>query len=126
MNCTQIRRLQPPPAVRGASAFLAMPLTWSQRASEEVHEKEHPMIELTEEQQQALDAEPETRLVDPRTQKTYVLLQADTFERLRGILADDSSPDMSQVAVLVERAMQEDDLNDPSLEFYQQKYGRRK
>ncbi len=84
------------------------------------------MIELTEEQQQALDAEPETRLVDPRTQKTYVLLQADTFERLRGILADDSSPDMSQVAVLVERAMQEDDLNDPSLEFYQQKYGRRK
>jgi hypothetical protein len=30
---------------------------------------------------------------------------------------------MGQVAVLVERAMREEDENDPTLEFYQRKYG---
>lgn len=29
---------------------------------------------------------------------------------------------MRQVAILVDRAMREDDANDPTLEFYQKKY----
>ena len=65
----------------------------------------------------------ELRLVDPRTKKTYVLVATDVYERLRGVLAEDEGLDMRQVAVLVERAMREDDAGDPTLEFYQRKYG---
>ena len=47
-------------------------------------------IELTEEQQRALDAEKgPPRVIDPRTNETYVLLRVDVFERFRAILGDD-------------------------------------
>ena len=45
------------------------------------------------------------------------------YERFRGLFSDDEGPDMRQVAALVERAMREEDRDDPTLEFYQQKYG---
>jgi hypothetical protein len=49
--------------------------------------KEAPMvIELTEQQQQAVDASPEPRLIDPRTKKAYVLIGADVYERMRELL----------------------------------------
>ena len=83
------------------------------------------MLELTEPQQKALDSDPEPRLVDPRTQKAYVLVGADRFERLRDLLASDDGLDMHGVARLVEQAMREEDANDPTLDFYQQKYGRK-
>jgi hypothetical protein len=82
------------------------------------------MITLTEQEQQAIDASKEPpRLIDPRTNAAYVLLRADVYERLRGMLDDDL--DMRQVAILVDRAMREDDENDPTLAFYQQKYGKK-
>jgi hypothetical protein len=91
------------------------------------HEQGAPRlpIELTVQQQQAVDTTPEPRLIDPRTQKAYVLVQADVYERLRGFRAEDTDLDMRQVAALVERAMREDDAGDPTLEFYQRKYGRK-
>ena len=39
------------------------------------------------------------------------------IERLQDLLAEDDGLDMHQIAVLVERAMREDDANDPTLEF---------
>ena len=83
------------------------------------------MIELTEQQQQAVDASPAPRLLDPRTQRSYVLVDAETYDRLRGLLENSEGLDMRQVTVLVEKAMSEDDANDPTLAFYQQKYGKR-
>jgi hypothetical protein len=81
------------------------------------------MLELTEQQQQAVDASPEPpRLLDPRTNKTYVLIEAEAYERIKDLLAEDDLT-MQQVAVLVERALQDEDAGDPTLEFYQQKYG---
>ncbi len=44
------------------------------------------VLELTEQQQQAVDASPEPRLIDPRTKKAYVLIRADIYERLRPVL----------------------------------------
>jgi hypothetical protein len=86
--------------------------------------KEKGMIELTEQEQQALDTSSEPpRLIDPRTNAAYVLVRAEVYERLRGLLDDDL--DMKQVALLVDRAMRDDDANDPTLAFYQQKYGRK-
>lgn len=82
------------------------------------------MIELTELQQQAVDAGPAPRLLDPRTKKAYVLVGADVYDRIRNLLEEDEGLDMRQVAVLVDRAMEEEDAGDPTLEFYQQKYGK--
>lgn len=83
------------------------------------------MIELTEQQQKALDTSPAPRFVDPRNHKTYVLVGADTYERLEAILAEDVGLDMKQVAVLVDVAMREEDAGDETLEFYQREYGRK-
>jgi hypothetical protein len=50
------------------------------------------MIELTEQQLQALEnpqAAP-PRVVNPRTKETFVLLRAEEYERLRGHEYDDS------------------------------------
>lgn len=83
------------------------------------------VVALTEEQQRALDASAEPRLLDPRTNKAYVLIGADIYERMRSLLADDAGLDMREVAALVERAMSDDDAGDPTLAFYQEKYGRK-
>lgn len=85
------------------------------------------MIELSEEQRRELTAQGMPRAIDPKTQKTYILIEAEVYERLQrllGFLDVDDGPDMHQVAQLVERAMQEEDQDDPSLEYYQQKYGK--
>jgi hypothetical protein len=49
------------------------------------------MIELTQEQRQALDAAPEVpaRAIDPGTGQTEVLLRSDDFEWIRGLLGDE-------------------------------------
>jgi hypothetical protein len=48
-------------------------------------------IELTEQQQQALDALPEEalRIVDPRTRAIYVLVRAEEYEGIREILEEE-------------------------------------
>jgi len=50
------------------------------------------MIELTEQQIQALESSEAAspRLVNPRTNETFVLLRADEYERLKGGEYDDS------------------------------------
>jgi hypothetical protein len=83
------------------------------------------MIELTPEQQQSLDANADLRIIDPRTQKVYVLIDAGIYERIQTLVAEEEEPDMRQVAALVEDAMREDDADDPALEYYQRKYGRK-
>ncbi len=47
-------------------------------------------IELTEQQQRALDAAqgPPT-VIDPRTSQTYVLLRSEIYDRFRAMLGDD-------------------------------------
>ncbi|HEY7423963.1 MAG TPA: hypothetical protein VH682_06925 [Gemmataceae bacterium] len=51
------------------------------------------MIELTEQQLQALENPEATppRLVNPRTKETFVLLRVDEYERLKEDEYDDSS-----------------------------------
>jgi alpha-D-ribose 1-methylphosphonate 5-phosphate C-P lyase len=54
--------------------------------------KETAMIELTEQQVQALENPEATppRLVNPRTKETFVLLRVDEYERLKEDEYDDS------------------------------------
>lgn len=46
------------------------------------------MIELTEEQRRAVQANGELRLIDPLTRKEYVLIGAEVYERLRRVLEE--------------------------------------
>ncbi len=50
------------------------------------------MIELTEQQMQALEKPEATppRVVNPRTKETFVLLRVEEYERLKGEKYDDS------------------------------------
>ena len=50
------------------------------------------MIELTEQQMQALESSEATppHVVNPRTKETFVLLHVDEYERLKGGEYDDS------------------------------------
>ena len=84
------------------------------------------MIALTEQQGQELARATESppTVIDPVTNTAYVLVRADVYERMRRVIEDDGL-DMREVAVLVERAMREDDAGDPTLDFYQEKYGKR-
>jgi hypothetical protein len=46
------------------------------------------MIELTEDQSRALDAQAEKppTVVDPRTRETFVLVRRDVYERMRSLM----------------------------------------
>ena len=78
------------------------------------------MIELTEQQRQELLATDAPRLLDPGTGKTYVLVQTEVYERLKGLLEDE----LRVTGEMVDRLMEEEDRDDPTLAFYQQ-YGRK-
>lgn len=79
------------------------------------------MIELTERQQQELLAE-EPIAIDPQTQKTYVLVPRETYERIKVRLAmEDYDPD--EGAGFINEVMADDDAKDPYLESYQH-YGK--
>jgi hypothetical protein len=77
------------------------------------------MIELTEQQQQALAAEPDhpPRVHDPRTSETYVLLPSAVYERLKGLLTEDCHPRDAYGAI--DRAFAEG-WDDPKMDGYDQ------
>jgi hypothetical protein len=83
--------------------------------------KETAMIELTEQQRQELLGTEAAQVLDPGTGKTYVLVPADVYERLKGLL--EGEPRVT--GEMVDRLMEEEDRGDPTLAFYQQQYGRK-
>ena len=72
---------------------------------------------MTEEQRCELSG-PEPVVIDPQTKEEYVLVRRDLYERIRHLF-DDTALSKREVAVLVNRAMQEYDEGDPSLHLYQ-------
>ena len=74
------------------------------------------MFELTEDQREEL-ASPEPIAVDPQTMQEYVLVRKEIFQRFRALL-DADEPTMQEVALLVEKAMAEEDAGDQLLPSY--------
>lgn len=74
-------------------------------------------IELTAEQQQALDAENgPPQVIDPRTRATYVLLRREVYERLQALLdADFGAEDAFRAQIESAAAAGWDD---PALDVY--------
>lgn len=74
-------------------------------------------IQLTEEQQKILDAEQgHSRVVDPRSNATYVLLPTETYERLKGIWEGDSQAEEAFQAQIESAAAA--GWDDPALDAY--------
>jgi hypothetical protein len=61
------------------------------------------MIELTDEQLREL-SEPEPVAIDPKTQQVYVLVQKETYERLKKLVYDDNSWTDEEMDLLAEEA----------------------
>ena len=75
-------------------------------------------IELTEAQRRSIAEAGKTlpRVLDPGTNTTYVLVRADVFDRLQGILDDDFHPRDTYSAV--DRAFAEGWIGDPKMDDY--------
>jgi len=74
---------------------------------------------LSDEQRQALretaDAGP-VRVVDPLTNTEFILVRADVYQQMQGLL-DEFDP--RQAYPFVDEVLREDDEHDPSLASYQ-------
>jgi hypothetical protein len=57
--------------------------------------------------------------LDPETNRTYVLVLKEVFDRIRFLVEDDTGLSKRAVATLVQGAMKEYDENDPTLDLYQ-------
>ncbi|HUY33362.1 MAG TPA: hypothetical protein VMV69_11495 [Pirellulales bacterium] len=79
------------------------------------------MIELTERQRQELIATDTPQILDPGTGKTYVLVRSEIYQRLRELLDDEPRV----TGEMMDRLMEQEDLDDPTLAFYQREYGRK-
>jgi hypothetical protein len=77
------------------------------------------MIELSDELRQALSKHPDepVRLVDAATQKTFVIVTTEVYDRLAKLLSDDLDPRIGMA--MMNRVMEDDDKEDPLLESYQ-------
>jgi hypothetical protein len=83
-------------------------------------------IRLNEEQAQAFDAQTEgpPRVLDPRTNKTYVLLPVEQYERVRALL--ESECDVREAYPLMDAVAAKEGWEDPALDIYNDLDPRRK
>jgi hypothetical protein len=74
---------------------------------------------LTDEMRQSLSEHPgqPVYVVDASTQKSYVLVPADTYQKVQALLYDDSQPNPNEFLPLVHEALK-DDWNAPGMESY--------
>lgn len=72
------------------------------------------MIELTEQQVQALEHSESTppRIVNPRTQQTFVLLRLDVYERLKQDEYDDSPWTREELQALAWARIKDEDWDE--------------
>jgi hypothetical protein len=75
------------------------------------------MATLTKEQRQLLQESggEALRLVDPDTNKEYVLLPAEVYEQLRSVLTDLNPRDLYPA---LQRALQDEGWDDPHMDEY--------
>lgn len=75
------------------------------------------MIELTEEQRQELRlAEPVA--IDPSSKETYVLVRKSVYERIKGLLYDDSDWTDDELRRLLAGSAQANGWSEPAMDDY--------
>jgi hypothetical protein len=77
-------------------------------------------LKLTDDQRQAIEDHGGTPIyvINDMTNASYVLMRADQFERVKGVL-EENDFDPREAYQFVEKVMRSDDANDPTLNSYQ-------
>ena len=78
------------------------------------------MIELTDELRKAIDEHPDepVRLVDIQTRRAYVLVNAEAFDRLKGLCYEDGNFEVSEAYPLMDKVLAESGWDDPAMDVY--------
>ncbi len=78
------------------------------------------MIELNDELRQAVSEHPgePIRLVDASSKETFVLLREEVFNRIKGLLYDDSEFNVAEAYPLMDAVLGKAGWNDPSMDIY--------
>jgi hypothetical protein len=76
------------------------------------------MIELTDQQGQALAAQENPTVVDPRTKATYVLVRKEIFDRIKGLLYDDREWTADEQLRLLAESGKRAGWDEPGMEDY--------
>ena len=76
------------------------------------------MIELTLEQRRAVSSEESPTVIDPDTKAAYVLVRKEVFERIQGLIYDDTKTDHAELRRLFARSFQANDWDDPRMDAY--------
>jgi len=74
------------------------------------------VFELTSEQRQELDGSEPARALDPETKRTYVLVTAEQYDRIKFLLADDF--DVRCAYPLMDAVAAKEGWDDPEMESY--------
>ncbi len=76
------------------------------------------MIELSEEQRRQLDSGRAVDVSDTETSQRYVILKRDVFERVRGLLFDDSEWTDEESRLMLARSAQDNGWDEPGMDAY--------
>jgi hypothetical protein len=80
--------------------------------------KEAAMLELTEEQRQVALAEENPTILDPQTHEEHVLVRKTVFDRIKGLLYDDSEMTHDDLRLLLARSSKENGWDEPGMDQY--------
>jgi hypothetical protein len=80
--------------------------------------KEAVMLELTEEQRQVILGEENPTILDPQTHEAYVLVRKTVFDRIKGLLYDDTDMTHDELRLLLARSSRENGWDEPGMEDY--------
>lgn len=76
------------------------------------------MIELSEEQRQQLESGRAVDVSDPETSQRYVILKKDVFERVRGLLFDDSDWTEEELRLMLALSAKDNGWEEPGMDVY--------
>ena len=80
--------------------------------------REANMLELTEEQWQIVAGEENPTILDPKTQEAYILVRKTVFDRIQGLLYDDSEMTHDELRLLLARSSKENGWDEPGMDAY--------
>jgi hypothetical protein len=76
------------------------------------------MIELTEQQRRRLQDGQAVGVTDPQTGESYVILPRQVYERVVGLLYDDTKVGDDELRLLLARSAEANDWDEPGMEAY--------
>ena len=80
--------------------------------------EQQQLLELTEEQRQVVASEENPTILDPQTQEAYILVRKAVFDRIKGLLYDDTELTHDELRLLLAGSAKENGWDEPGMEQY--------